>query len=312
MVMEATMSETLDLVIIGAGPAGIAAGIYASRAKLSFVLLEKSFAGGQIVNTYEIENYPGIKSTSGFELSTMFREHAEELDVEFRSEEVQDIDLTGSIKKVVTNSETYEARTVILATGASWRKLGVEGEDKYSGMGVSYCATCDGAFYREKVAAVIGGGDVAVEDAIYLARLCKKVYLIHRRDELRAVKVLQEHLFKIDNIEILWDHEVDEIIGDQAVEGIRIHNNKTGEERQLDVNGVFVAVGSTPNSQLVAGQVEVDDKGWIKTNDDCETSIPGVFAAGDLRVKSLRQVLTAASDGAVSVYAAERYMVMNG
>ena len=305
------MSDVLDLIIIGAGPAGIAAGIYASRAKLSFVLLEKSFAGGQIVNTYEIENYPGIKATSGFELSTMFREHAEELDVEFRSEEVQEIKLDDAIKEVVTNSETYQARTVILATGASWRKLGADGEDKFSGMGVSYCATCDGAFYREKVTAVVGGGDVAVEDAIYLSRLCKKVYLIHRRDELRAVKVLQEHLFKIDNIEILWDHEVDSIEGDQAVSAINIHNNKTGESNRLDVDGVFIAVGSTPNSQLVAQQVDLDDKGWIVTNDDCETSVPGVFAAGDLRVKSLRQVLTAASDGAVSVYAAERYMVMN-
>lgn len=306
------MNETLDLVIIGAGPAGIAAGIYASRAMLSFVLLEKSFAGGQIVNTYEIENYPGIKSTSGFELSTMFREHAEDLDVEFKSEEVQEIILDGPVKTVVTNSETYKAKTVILATGASWRKLGVEGEDKFSGMGVSYCATCDGAFYREKITAVVGGGDVAVEDAIYLSRLCKKVYLIHRRDELRAVKVLQEHLFKIDNIEILWDHEVDEIVGDQAVTQIHVHNNKTDEAKVLDVNGVFVAVGSTPNSELAHDQVELDAKGWIKTDEDCETNIPGVFAAGDLRVKSLRQVLTAASDGAVAVYGAERYLVMNG
>lgn len=306
------MNEILDLVIIGAGPAGIAAGIYASRAMLSFVLLEKSFAGGQIVNTYEIENYPGIKSTSGFELSTMFREHAEELNVEFKSEEVQELILDGDIKTVVTNSETYKAKTVILATGASWRKLGVEGEDKFSGMGVSYCATCDGAFYREKVTVVVGGGDVAVEDAIYLSRLCKKVYLVHRRDELRAVKVLQEHLFKIENIEILWDHEVDEIVGDQVVSGLHVHNNKTDEARVLEVNGVFVAVGSTPNSQLAEGQVELDPKGWVKTNEDCATNIPGVFAAGDLRVKSLRQVITAAADGAIAVYGSERYMVMNG
>lgn len=305
------MNETLDMIIVGAGPAGIAAAIYASRAKLSFVILEKSFTGGQIVNTYEIENYPGIKATSGFELSSMFREHAEELDVEFLSEEVQEIVLDSDIKKVVTNSQTYEARTVILATGASWKKLGAPGEDKFSGMGVSYCATCDGAFYREKVAAVVGGGDVAVEDAIYLSRLCKKVYLIHRRDELRAVKVLQEHLFKIDNIEILWHNEVSEIKGDQFVEGIDVINNKTGEAQTLDVNGVFIAVGSDPNSELVKDQIDTDDKGWIKTDEDCETSVKGVFAAGDLRVKSLRQVLTAASDGAVSVYAAERYLVMN-
>lgn len=306
------MNEPLDLIIIGAGPAGIAASIYASRAMLSFVLLEKSFAGGQIVNTYEIENYPGIKSTSGFELSTMFREHAEELGVEFRSEEVTEIDLSSPLKKVITNSTTYYAKTLIMATGASWRKLGADGEDKFSGLGVSYCATCDGAFYRNKVTAVVGGGDVAVEDAIYLARLCKKVYLIHRRDELRAVKVLQEHLFKVDNIEILWDTEVDAITGDQFVSGIEIHHNKTGEKNKLDVDGVFIAVGSEPNSGLVYGQLETDQKGWIKTDEDCETSIPGVYAAGDLRVKSLRQVLTAASDGAVSVYAAERYLVTGG
>lgn len=305
------MNEILDLIIVGAGPAGIAAAIYASRAKLSFVILEKSFTGGQIVNTYEIENYPGIKATSGFELSTMFREHAEELDVEFLSEEVQEINLDGPVKKVVTNSQTYEAKTVILATGASWKKLGAPGEDKFSGTGVSYCATCDGAFYREKVTAVVGGGDVAVEDAIYLSRLCKKVYLIHRRDELRAVKVLQEHLFKIDNIEILWDTEVKEIDGDQFVGKISVFNNKTDESQDLDVDGVFIAVGSDPNSEMVKDQVETDAKGWIKTDEDCETSVPGVFAAGDIRVKSLRQVLTAASDGAVSVYAAERYLVHN-
>ncbi len=303
------MSETLDLIIVGAGPAGIAAAIYASRAKLSFVILEKSFAGGQIVNTYEIENYPGIKATSGFELSTMFREHAEELDVEFLSEEVREIHLDADIKTVVTNSTSYKAKTVILATGASWKKLGAPGEDKFSGMGISYCATCDGAFYREKVTAVVGGGDVAVEDAIYLSRLCKKVYLIHRRDELRAVKVLQEHLFKIENIEILWHNEVKEIVGDQAVEGITVVNNQTNTEQELDVDGVFIAVGSDPNSELVKDQVETDAKGWIKTDEDCETSVSGVYAAGDLRVKSLRQVLTAASDGAVSVYAAERYLV---
>ena len=301
--------EILDLVIIGAGPAGIAAAIYASRAKLSFVLLEKSFAGGQIVNTYEIENYPGIKSTSGFELSTMFREHAEELGVEFLAEEVTEINVSENTKAVVTNATTYKTKTIILAQGASWRKLGAKGEDQFTGLGVSYCATCDGAFYRQKVTAVVGGGDVAVEDAIYLARLCKKVYLIHRRDELRAVKVLQEHLMTIENIEILWDTEVDEIKGGQFVEAIDIHNNKTNESNTLAVDGVFIAVGSDPNSGLVRDKVACDEKGWVKTDEDCVTSVPGVFAAGDLRVKSLRQVLTAASDGAVSVYAAEHYLM---
>lgn len=303
------MSKLYDLVIVGAGPAGIAAAIYASRARLDFVILEKSFTGGQIVNTYEIENYPGIKATSGFELSNMFREHAEELGVEFLSEEVYEIDLSQKVKRILTNATEYLTKTVILATGASWRKLGVDGEDKFSGLGVSYCATCDGAFYKNKITAVVGGGDVAVEDAIYLARICKKVYLIHRRDELRAVKVLQEHLFGIDNIEILWDTRVTQIKGEQVVAQIDCENMKTNEKKTLDIQGIFIAVGSVPNSQLVSQGVETDSAGWIKTNENCETSVLGVFAAGDLRTKSLRQVITAASDGAISVYAAEHYLI---
>lgn len=306
------MSQVLDLVIVGAGAAGITAAIYASRAKLSFVILEKSFTGGQIINTYEIENYPGIKATSGFELGTMFREHAEALNVEFLSEEVLEIITEGTVKKIITNANIYETRTIIMATGASWRKLGATGEDKFSGLGVSYCATCDGAFYRGKTTVVIGGGDVAVEDAIYLSRLCKKVYLVHRRDELRAVKVLQEQLLKIDNIEILWNHEVDEIIGNEFVEQMKLHNNKTDEKRTIDINGVFVAVGSTPNSSLIKDKVETDNSGWVATDEECATNIEGVYAAGDLRVKKLRQVVTAAADGAISVYAAEHYMVING
>lgn len=305
------MSKILDLAIIGAGPAGIAAAIYATRARLDFVVFERSFTGGQIVNTYEIENYPGIKATSGFELSSMFSEHAESLGVTFTSEEVSAINVRGEIKEIATNNGTYRAKTVILATGASWRKLGVPGEDQFAGLGVSYCATCDGAFYKDKTTAVVGGGDVAVEDAIYLSRMCKKVYLIHRRDELRAVKALQEHLFTIGNIEILWDTQVSAIRGGTAVEGIDIVG-KSGETGALDVDGVFIAVGSVPNSKMVEGQVEMDGSGWIIAGDDCSTSTPGVYAAGDLRTKSLRQVITAASDGAVSVYSAEHYLITGG
>ncbi len=306
------MSSILDLAIVGAGPAGIAAAIYARRARLDFVIFERSFTGGQIVNTYEIENYPGVKATSGFELSNLFSEHAASLGVEFTSEEVMSINVKDKVKEIATNNGTYKAKTVILATGASWRKLGVEGEDQFAGLGVSYCATCDGAFYKEKTAAVVGGGDVAVEDAIYLARMCKKVYLIHRRDELRAVKVLQEHLFKVENIEILWDTQVTAIKGDKQVESIDIVNSKTEATDTLDVDGVFIAVGSVPNSKMVEGQVSMDNGGWIIAGDDCKTSADGVYAAGDLRTKSLRQVITAASDGAVSVYSAEHYLITDG
>lgn len=302
------MSDILDLVIVGAGPAGMTAAIYASRAQLNFVIIEKSFAGGQITNTYEIENYPGIITSSGFELATQMREHVEHFGTEIIAEDVVDIDVSDEIKEVVTVANRYRSKTVILATGAAWRELGVQGEDTFAGRGVSYCATCDGAFYRGKKTLVVGGGDVAVEDAIYLARMCDKVTLVHRRDELRAVKVLQEKLFEIENIEILWDTEVEAIEGDQFVEKARLVNNKTNESKVIDVDGVFVAVGSIPNTQVLKGKVDMDQSGYIKTKETCESSVPGVFAVGDLRVKSLRQVITACGDGATAVFAAEKHI----
>lgn len=302
------MSEVLDLVIIGAGPAGMTAAIYASRAQLKFVLLEKSFAGGQITNTYEIENYPGVKSTSGFELSTMFREHVEHFGVNIIAEDVENVELNGDVKKVVTNANIYEAKTIIVATGASWKKIGIPGEEEYSGRGVSYCATCDGAFYRNKKTLVVGGGDVAVEDAIYLSRMCEKVYIIHRRNEFRAVKVLQEKLFEIPNIEVIWDTELDEIIGNDFVEKATIRNNKTDEITTLDVDGVFIAIGSDPNTDFLRDKVAMDKGGYIATGENCMTNVEGVFAAGDLRQKSLRQVITACGDGATAVFGAERFV----
>lgn len=304
----ANEENILDLVIIGAGPAGMSAAIYAKRAMLNFVIIEKSFAGGQIINTYEVENYPGIKMVSGFELSTMFREHVEELGVEILSDDVESLEISGKIKEVKTMTTTYKTKTIILATGASWRKLGVIGEELFMGKGISYCATCDGAFYRNKTTVVIGGGDVAVEDAIYLARMCQKVYLVHRRHELRAVKVLQEKLFSTPNIEILWDTEVTQIKGNDFVEGIELMNNKTRLESSIPVDGVFVAVGSIPNTGMVRGLVEMDNAGWIATGEDCMTSVEGVFAAGDLRQKTLRQVITAAADGATAVFGVERFI----
>jgi thioredoxin reductase (NADPH) len=306
--MEIIMSEIYDLVIVGAGPAGITASIYATRAMFNFVILEKSFAGGQIINTYEVDNYPGIQHVSGFDLSTMFTEHATSLGVQIKSEDVTQIILEGPIKRVITSNGEFQTKTIILSTGAQWRKLGVPGEEHFTGLGVSYCATCDGAFYRGKRTAVIGGGDVAVEDAIYLSRMCERVTLVHRRNELRAVKVLQDKLLKTDNIDVLWDTELDEIFGSTAVEGVKLTNNKTGEKSTLDVDGVFIAVGTSANSELVKDQLEVDGSGWILTDEDCETSVKGVFAVGDVRKKSLKQVITAAADGAIAVYACEKYV----
>lgn len=301
------MENIYDLIIVGGGPAGITAAIYANRAMLNFLFFEKAFAGGQIINTYEIDNYPGIKNISGFELSNLFMEHATSLGVQMTNEEVTEI-IPGDVHKVVTSSGTYYAKTIILSTGAESRKLGAEGELKYASRGVSYCATCDGAFYRGKKTAVIGGGDVAVEDAIYLSRMCEKVYLIHRRNELRALKTLQDKLFKLPNVEVVWDTEVSEIYGNEFVEGIRVFNNKTGEKSEIAVDGVFVAVGTTPNSSLLKGIVDMDESGWIITNEDCETTVTGIFAAGDVRSKNLRQIITGAADGAIAASACQKYL----
>ncbi|MDD3123509.1 MAG: thioredoxin-disulfide reductase [Candidatus Izemoplasmatales bacterium] len=302
------MEKILDLVIIGAGPAGISASIYAKRAMLDFVFLEKWLPGGEIANTYEVENYPGIYNVSGLELSNHMIDHAASLGVTITLEGVDQVDLSGDIKKIVTPKNTYYAKTVIVATGAAPRKLGAIGEEKYIGRGVSFCATCDGALYKNKVVAVVGGGDVAVEDAIYLSRMVKKVYLVHRRHELRAVKTLQEKMFTIPNVEVVWDSVVDEIKGDDYVSSIHTVNKVTKEELSIDVSGVFIAVGMDPNSEFLKGQIVMDDGGWIITNEDCETSLKGVFAAGDVRKKTLRQVVTGVADGAIAVFAAEKYI----
>ncbi|GMQ64926.1 thioredoxin-disulfide reductase [Vallitalea maricola] len=307
------MTEIYDLIIIGSGPAGMAAAIYAQRAMLKTMVLEKDVPGGQVINTYEVDNYPGIPDITGFELSTKMREHAEKLGIEIKSEEVVDLLLEQTVKVVKTTDNEYQSKAIIMATGARWKKLGVKGEKELTGRGVSYCATCDGAFFRNMEVAVVGGGDVAVEDAIFLARMCKKVYLIHRRDELRAVKILQDSLLKHDEdkIKILWNTELQEVIGKDQVEKISIINNKTKEESILDIDGLFIGIGTEPNSQLIQNKVKCDEKGYVLTDDSCQTSVKGVYAAGDIRQKTLRQIITAAADGATSVYAAERYILEN-
>ena len=288
-----------DVIIIGSGAAGMSAGVYAKRAGLKLLVIEKSpMSGGQILNTYEVDNYLGLPGINGFDMGMKFREHADKLEVPFQDAEVLEIKDLGDKKIVRTTKEELETKSIILATGAHHALLGVPGEAELSGMGVSYCATCDGAFFRNKVVAVVGGGDVALEDAIYLARTSAKVYLIHRRDELRGTKVLQEELMAKENVEILYSHVVKEICGEDNVEKLILEDVKTGEKKELPVNGVFIAVGIHPDSELVAGLADRDPAGYVLAGEDCVTSCPGIFAAGDVRKKPIRQVVTAVADGA--------------
>lgn len=298
-----------DIIIIGSGPAGLSAAIYAQRACLDTIVIEKNgISGGQVLNTWEVDNYPGFPGVTGFELSRQFREHANKLGARVVQDEVVQVELSGNVKKVVCEEETYEARCVILASGAHHRTLEVPGEEELRGAGVSYCAICDGAFFRGRTVAVVGGGDAALEDAIFLARMCEKVYIVHRRDKLRGAKRLQERLQALENIEFVWNSETVAIEGNAQVEALRLRQTKTGEEKRLDVDGVFIAVGIAPESELYAGQLELDEQGYIRADESGQTSVPGVFAAGDVRTKALRQILTAASDGANCVASAERYL----
>lgn len=300
-----------DLIILGSGPAGLSAAIYATRAELNTIVIEKApMSGGQVINTYEVDNYAGYPGISGFDLSMKFREHCDKLGANFVTGEVTSLTVEDGIKKVtLDNGESYEAKAVIIATGAVWRKLNVPGEARLSGMGVSYCATCDGAFFRNKEVAVIGGGDVAVEDAIFLARLCKKVYVIHRRDEFRAAKVLSTRLMELENVEVIWNTVVEEINGDDMVTSITIKDKKTEETKDIPVAGVFVAVGTLPNSECFKDVVAMNEAGYIIADETCTTNVPGIFAAGDIRTKELRQIITAASDGANAVTSVEKYFI---
>ena len=304
------MGKLYDCIIIGSGPAGLTAAIYAARACLSVLVLEKEFvSGGQVVNTYEVDNYPGYRGISGFDLGMKFREHAEKLDVEFVMEAVERVDLEKEEKIIYTDQSEYHSRTVILAMGASHRKLEVRGEEDFSGMGVSYCATCDGAFFKGRTVAVIGGGDAAAEDAIYLAKGCEHVYVIHRRNTMRAAAILQDQLKGCENVTFLWDTEITRIVGEEHVEGLWMKHVKTGEERMLDLDGVFIAVGMTPETEIVSKLLQTDETGYIVAGEDTATSQPGIFAAGDIRTKALRQIITAAADGANAAIAAQKYLM---
>jgi thioredoxin reductase (NADPH) len=298
-----------DVIIIGAGPAGMGAAVYAVRAGLDCAVVDQSpVSGGQVLTTYDVDNYLGLPGISGGDLSEKFRNHADKLGVEFLTANVVKIDNEKVHKKIITDEGVFFTKTIVLATGATHAELGIFGEKEFAGMGVSYCATCDGAFFRNRTVAVVGGGDVAVEDAIFLAGLCKKVYLIHRRDTLRAAASIQGKLMSMENVEILWDSEVAQIYGNDIVEKIDVKNKKTDDIKSIEVNGIFIAVGVIPNTGFVKGLVEMDEKGYIIASETCETSVPGIFAAGDIRLKPMRQIITAVADGANAINSAQKFL----
>lgn len=299
-----------DVIVIGSGPAGLAAAIYAKRAELSLLVIEKAaLSGGQVINTYEVDNYPGIPGIGGFELSMKFREHADKLGADFITGEVTDFALDNEIKEVTLDSgDVFRAKSVVIATGGAPRHLNVPGEAELSGMGVSYCATCDGAFFKNKTVAVVGGGDTAIEDAIFLARICKRVYIVHRRDQFRANRSVVTKLLNLENVTILWDSVVEKINGEEKVEAVEIKNVKTNDVTSYELEGIFIAVGYIPNSDPYKKVVATDDAGYIIAGEDCGTSIPGIYAAGDVRTKDLRQIITATADGANAITAVEKYL----
>jgi len=298
-----------DVVIVGGGPAGLAAAIYAGRYLRRPLVITGQAVGGQMLTIGEIENYPGFpESTSGAELASLMQRQAERFEAEFAYDTVASVDFTGSPLRLRTDSGEVEAATVILAPGTSRRKIGVPGEDEFLGRGVSYCATCDAFFYRGKAVAVVGGGNSAVQEALELARYCDKVYLIHRRDRLRADAVLQQRAFSSEHIEVLWNSIVDEVVGDQTVTGLRVRNVASGESGILPVNGVFVYIGSDPNTGFLGDAVQKDEHGYIVVDANGRTSVPGVFAAGDVRRGVLEQVVVAAGSGAIAAMMAEQFL----
>ena len=302
-----------DVIIVGSGPAGMGAAIYAKRAGLDTLVLEgNGMSGGQVTQTYEVDNYLGLPGVNGFDMAMTFQEHVEKFGADFDMGVVTKIDQKDQYFEVIADQKVYETKTVILATGASHNKLMVPGEERLTGMGVSYCATCDGAFFRGKTTMVVGGGDVAIEDAIFLARGCQKVYLIHRRDELRGAKILQDRLMELSNVEIIWDSVVEEIRGEEQVEQVKIKNKKTEEETEIKVDGVFIAVGIHPNTESFSDLVKTDSNGYIIAGENCETSVPGIFVAGDTRTKELRQVITAVADGANAINSVQKYLISAG
>lgn len=304
------MSEHFyDVIIIGAGPAGMTAAVYASRANLNTLMLERGVPGGQMSDTEAVENYPGFDSILGPDLANKMFEHSQKFGAKYAFGDVKEVKDHGDYKEVITGDKTYKAKAVIIATGAEHRKLGVPGEEEYAGRGVSYCAVCDGAFFRDREIAVIGGGDSAVEEGMYLTRFAKKLTIIHRRDQLRAQKILQERAFQNEKIEFIWDTVVEKINGkDGKVSSLTLKNVKTGETKEFETDGVFIYIGTDPLSEPFKSLGIVNEDGYIPTNENMETKVPGIFAAGDVREKELRQIVTATGDGSIAAEAAIKYI----
>lgn len=304
------MEHIYDVIIIGGGPAGYTAALYATRAGLDTVLLEKMSAGGQMALTGDIDNYPGFPDgIDGFTLGMQMQQGAERFGAKTEYAEVESVEFSDKIKKIVTGFGTYYGKTVIIASGANPRELGIDSEKELTGRGVHYCAHCDGRFYKDKTVVVVGGGNSAAADALYLANLAKKVYVVHRRDSLRATKIYHDPLMKTENVEFVWDSIVTDFIVDSKVKGVKIRNKINGEESELVCDGVFVSIGRNPATDFLTEAVKLDKNGYIIADESTKTNIDGVFAAGDVRTKDLRQIVTAVADGAVAVHHAEEYIM---
>ena len=302
-------NHVFDMIIIGGGPAGYTAALYAARAGLDTLVLERLSAGGQMALTHQIDNYPGFEDgIDGFSLADKMKKQAERFGAKSKTAEVVRLDLTAEPKRIETASEIFLSRTVVLATGANPRELGVEKESELVGRGVAYCAACDGMFYRGKTVIVVGGGNTAAADALLLSRIAEKVILVHRRDTLRATKIYHEPLMQAENVEFRWNSTVKELLHEAKITGVRLSDMNTGEESTIACDGVFVSVGRKPATEFLGGQVELDGNGYVVAGEDTKTNIPGVYAVGDMRTKELRQIVTAVADGAVAVHEAEKYL----
>jgi thioredoxin reductase (NADPH) len=307
--MGEKQAEIYDVIIIGGGPAGMTAGLYTSRARLKTLLIENALFGGQMTTTELIENYPGFpQGVSGDELGRLMEEQAKRFGMETISDEVTEVSLEKDLKKVKTYGGEYICRALIICTGTEYRKLGVPGEEEFRGRGISYCATCDGAFFKDSRIIVVGGGDSALTEALFLTKFVKELTIIHRRDALRATKIYQERAFSNPKIKFLWNSVVQEIKGDSVVRSVVVKNVKTGDIKEVEIEGAFLFVGLMPRTQFLKDLIQLDEAGYIVTNENCGTSIKGIFAAGDCRKKLLRQVSTSVGDGATAAFAAEKYL----
>ncbi len=297
------------MLIIGGGPSGYTAALYAARAGLDTLLIERMSVGGQMALTGDIDNYPGFETgVDGITLGMKMQQGAERFGAKTEYAEVTSVELSGKVKKITTTSGDYFAKTVVISTGANPRELGIEDESALLGRGIHYCAHCDGRFYKDKTVIVVGGGNSAAADALYLSRLAKKVYLLHRRDTLRATKIYHEPLMQAKNVEFVWNSEITELISDKRVSGAKVKNNITGEVTQIDCDGIFVSIGRKPATEFLSGILELDSNGYIVADESTKTALDGVYAVGDVRTKELRQIVTAVADGAVAVHHAEQYL----